>query len=101
MNIEDHLKFKDGKPAVLTVRKTDQLTLLAIGLMKDQVLKKHKTAVPATLIVVKGAILFGLGGKKIPLTAHDVFQIPVNEIHHVKGMDSKNIFILLKENNTN
>jgi quercetin dioxygenase-like cupin family protein len=98
MNIEDHLNFTEDKPAVLTVQKTKQVTLLAIGLLQDQILKKHKTAVPATLIVVKGSILFELGPNHIPLNTADVFQIPANELHQVMGTDSKNIFILLKEN---
>ena len=98
MNIEDQLNFQEDKPAVLTVLKTDQLSLLAIGLLQDQILKKHKTAGSASLIVMKGAILFELGSETIPLNTGDVFHIPPNELHQVIGSDSKNIFILLKEN---
>lgn len=97
MNIEDSLTLNEDKPAVLSIQKSDHLNLMAIGLVRDQLLKKHKTSVPTTLVVLKGGILFELGNTKIPLATHDVFQVPVNKEHEVMGTESENIFILLKE----
>ena len=97
MNIEDSLRLNEDKPAVLNIRKSDSLNLMAIGLGKDQLLKKHKTTVPTTLLVLKGEILFVLDEAKIHLAVHDVFNVPVDKEHEVLGIESENIFILLKE----
>ncbi|MBT8235267.1 MAG: hypothetical protein KJO04_03665 [Bacteroidia bacterium] len=97
MNIEESLIFNTEKPAVLSIKKSEDLNLMAIGLLRDQVLKKHKTNVPATLLVLKGGIDFLISDTEIPLVVHDVFQIPVNKEHEVRGTESENIFILLKE----
>ena len=97
MNIEDNLTLNAEKPAVLPIGKSEHLNLMAIGLLRDQVLKKHKTNVPATLVVLKGGIDFILNETKIPLVVHDVFKIPVDREHEVIGTGRENIFILLKE----
>ena len=97
MNIEKEIKFNPDKPSVLSVLKTDSLNLLAVGLLKDQILKKHKTQIPTLLTVLKGFIPFHINNKKTIFNFSDTYQIPVNTEHEVRGIRPENIFTLTQE----
>ncbi len=97
MNIAKEIKFDIEKPFVLSVRKTETVNIFAVGLLKDQVLAKHKTQLPALLIVLQGAILFRINSAEIRLSTLDTYQIPIDTEHDVTGMDEENIFIITKE----
>ena len=98
MNIAKEIKFTADKPFVLSVRKTEKLNIMAVGLLKGQVLTKHKTQLPTTLIVLRGTILFRVNVEEIRLAAFDVYQIPIDIDHEVIGVDEENIFLLTREN---
>ncbi len=97
MNISQDLNFSPDKPAVLSIWKTEKLNLLAIGLLENQWLAKHKTSIPTTLTVLKGSVEFHLSGTKIVFQQYDAFQIPVNIEHEVMGLEAENIFTLTQE----
>ena len=94
MNISENLKFTAEKPATYLVLKSEKLQIVAIGLLQNQVLSKHKTVFPALLTVLKGRIAFKLLSETIELKELDVFEIPVNVEHEVLGLEPENIFSL-------
>ncbi|RLD20839.1 MAG: hypothetical protein DRI69_05545 [Bacteroidetes bacterium] len=97
MNILKAIVFNLEKPAVLSVRKTDTINLFAVGLLKNQLLKKHKASIPSLLTVLTGSFEFRIDNKNIRLAQFDTLQIPVNEEHEVEGLDERNVFTILQE----
>ncbi|MCB0402982.1 MAG: hypothetical protein KDD41_12920 [Flavobacteriales bacterium] len=96
-NIFENITFTSDKPATYLVHKSDTVTYLAIGLLKNQLLKEHQTAFPALLTVLKGHIEFRINGEKFRLSELDTYSIPVNQLHEVAGLDEQNIFTLIIE----
>lgn len=97
MNIAEALQFNTEKPTTHSVLKTDKLNIIAVGLIKKQILKKHKTSIPTLLCVLKGSISFHINNEVKILNAFDIFQIPVNTEHEVEGLTEENIFTLTQE----
>jgi quercetin dioxygenase-like cupin family protein len=95
MNILASIPFNPDKPATLVLSNTDSHKLIAVGLIKDQLLPQHQTPTPAFLTVLEGAIDFEIEGKKIRLNRLDTFEIPVRVMHEVKGVEGNNVFTLL------
>lgn len=87
MNILENLHLQDEKPATLMVRSTDKLQIMAIGLKKGQLLKRHVSTTPTTLIMLKGVISYEMEGNTTELSAHDTFEIPPNVPHEVTGVE--------------
>ena len=97
MNIASQVKFNAEKPFILSIHKTESVTIFAVGLLKDQVLAKHKTQMPTLLIVLRGTILFRINSEEIRLFTLDTYQIPIDVEHDVIGMEGENIFLITKE----
>jgi quercetin dioxygenase-like cupin family protein len=59
--------------------------LTAIHLRKGEVIKEHKSPVPAMLLVLEGAVLYEQPGEKIvhSLSALEYTDIPPDTIHQV------------------
>ncbi len=97
MNIAKEIKFNNEKPFVLPIRKTETVHIFALGLLKQQIFAKHKTQIPALLIVLQGSLLFRINSEEIRLVALDTYQIPLDTEHDVTGLDEENIFMITKE----
>ncbi len=97
MNIYSQTNFDGEKPSVISIKKNDKIQMMTIGLAEKQVLAKHSTSVPATLLVLRGKLDFNMGAETIILRDGDVFEIPVNTEHEVIGRDVENIFLITKE----
>jgi quercetin dioxygenase-like cupin family protein len=97
MNIKSALKFDEEKPGVFLAHNTENIKIIAIGLLKNQVLAKHKTNIPTLLTVLNGKITFRIEEKEILLSRYDTFHIPVDVLHSVLGNNKKNIFTLTQE----
>jgi len=98
MNIKEELQLNDENAVVLPVRRSDKRNILAIGLKKGQVFKKHKTSLVTTLIVLQGKIEFVIeeNGETHELQALDVFEVPCDIYHKVKALE-ESIFVLNQE----
>lgn len=96
MNIIENLHFQDDRPATLLVRSTDKLQIIAIGLKKGQVLKKHVSATPTTLVVLKGVISFEMEETTSEFSEHDTLEIPPGVPHEVTGLE-ESIWLLIKD----
>lgn len=97
MNILKNLNFSDSRPASFSIRKSDSIHYLAIGLLEGQLLKKHKANIPTTLTVIKGGIQFFINDEALLLKEYDTFEIPVGVEHKVKGVEEENVFTLIQE----
>ena len=96
MNILEDININTEKPAILNLKKEKGLHYFAVGLGKDQWLKKHKTSIPAFLTVLHGSIEFRMEGKSLTLKELDTLAIPVEVLHEVIGLQDANIFTILK-----
>lgn len=96
MDILETLQFNKDKPATLVLSSSDKHLTIAIGLMKGQVLKKHLSATPAMVIVLKGKILFEMDGTITEMEELNTIQIPAAVPHEVTGVE-QSIFLLIKD----
>lgn len=96
-NILNELSFSKEEIAKSVLHRSEKINVLAIGLTKNQVLAKHKTKIPTTLITIHGSVEFKMDGESTIIRTHDTFQIPVEIEHEVRGLDEKNAFILIQE----
>ena len=96
MNILENLSFNRNKVTSLQVPVGRHKHVTAIGLTRDQELKEHISHVPATLIVLQGKVDFAMKGHVKQLSACDVLEIPVNEMHAVKGLEDENAILIVK-----
>ena len=96
MNIAQDLVFDADHPAILKIRNTDTYSYFVVGLEQGQVMKKHVTHTPATLVVLRGQVEMVIGDHWQVLREHDVFDIPVDQQHEVIGLE-RCMFSILKE----
>lgn len=96
MNIKESLKFNDEKPAILSLIKSEKLSLKAVGLKKGQIMPKHKAGLKSLLIVLKGKIEFDINDEKFVLDELDTYEIPVNVEHEIRAIE-ESIFSLTQE----
>ncbi len=96
MNITKDLIFDLTKPSVLSLVKREYSQVFAVGLLKDQVLAKHKTTLPAVLLVLEGSVTFKMKDEVLLLNKFDVFHIPVDVEHEVIGIENRNSFVVIK-----
>jgi phage shock protein E len=96
MDILQNLHFNEDKPATLILGHSDKQQTIAIGLKKGQVLKKHMSATPAMIIVLKGVIKFEMEGEVTEIAELNSFQIPPAILHEVTGAE-ESIFLLIKD----
>ena len=96
MNILENIEFSTEKANVFHLRKNDKIKYFAVALGKDAVLKKHTTAFPATLLVLKGEIDFVFDDRQILLKQFDTFEIPVDVVHEVVGVFDENLFTVIQ-----
>lgn len=97
MNILDNLAFRNDRPSVCPIQRSDKVNYFAIGLIQDQYLKEHTANVPSMLTVLSGEIKFYINDEVLHLKEFDTYQIPVMVEHKVKGVKEKNIFTIVQE----
>ncbi len=96
MNIAKEINFNNEKPSILSLQKTGTVNIFAVGLVKDQILAKHKTQWPTLLIVLQGSVLFRINSEKMIFSTFDTYQIPMDTEHDVMGLGVENIFLITK-----
>ncbi len=97
MNLLEMLDFNSEKPSVSVIRSSEKSKVIAIGLAKNVLLKEHKTLLPTLLLCIQGRIEFSIHDQVLTLSALEDYEIPINELHKVRGLDEKNIFLLIQE----
>lgn len=96
MDILASLQFNEERPSVLALSNSDRQQTIAIALVQGQILKKHISATPAMIIVLKGRILFETEEESTVVEEMNTFQIPPSVPHEVTGLE-KTIFLLIKD----
>lgn len=96
MDIVESLPFNAARPSTLVLSNSDRQQTIAIGLMKGQVLKKHISATPAMIVVLKGTILFEMEGNTREIKELNTLNIPATVPHEVTGLE-ESIFLLIKD----
>lgn len=74
-------------PVVKILKQGNSYKVIAIGLKKGAVLKEHKTAVPATLIVTEGSVLYKEHERSVELKRDTDFEIPINVLHSLLALE--------------
>jgi quercetin dioxygenase-like cupin family protein len=74
-------------PVVKVLKQGNSYKMIAIGLKKGAVLKEHKTAVPATLIVTEGKVLYNEHERSVDLKRDADFEIPLNVLHSLLALE--------------
>lgn len=97
MNIFEKTDFTGDKPSVVSIKKSDKANLFTVGLSEKQVLAKHITTVPTTLVMMRGKVDFNISGETVVLREGDAYEIPVNVEHEVVGRSIENLFLIVKE----
>ncbi len=71
-------------PVAKALHKGEHFKVLALALSKGMILKEHKTALPAKLVVLSGSVIYNEGDKHLTLNQYDQTDIPVSIIHSVE-----------------
>lgn len=85
------------KPLTTILLKNENTKVIAVGLKKGVMLNDHKAPGATKLIVVKGEIKYTTAHKEIVLQLFDEYDIPLEEIHRVEGLQDS-VFMLLVDN---
>lgn len=85
------------KPLTTLLLKNENTKVIAVGLKKGVVLNNHKAPGTTKLIVVKGEVKYTTAHKEIVLQLFDEYDIPLEEIHRVEGLQDS-LFLLLVNN---
>lgn len=85
MTLSALLESDQTGPIFRPLFKAQNGRLTAIHLRKGEVIKEHKSPVPAMLLVLEGAVLYEQPSEKIthPLGALEYTDIPPDTIHQV------------------
>ncbi|MFY0643377.1 MAG: hypothetical protein JXR19_02815 [Bacteroidia bacterium] len=96
MNLNDVVSQMElsERPITHLIHKSDSSKIIAIGLKKGVSLNEHKSPGPANIVVIKGAISYKANSKLVELRTYDEFQIPIDEIHSVTGIENA-VFLLV------
>jgi len=81
------------KPVTALLTSGTNSKLIAIGLAKGVLLKKHKAPGPTKLIVLKGKLEYLSKGNSKIFSEYDEYQIPLEEVHSVVGIENS-VFLL-------
>ncbi|WP_121811098.1 cupin domain-containing protein [Mucilaginibacter kameinonensis] len=74
-------------PVVKILKQSDNYKMMVIGLKKGSVLKEHKTAVPARLIITEGHVTYNEHERAVDLKRDADFEIPVNVPHSLLALE--------------
>jgi len=94
--IKEQIK-NSQKPVVSIIAKGNNSKLIAIGLGKGVLLKEHTAPGPTKMIILKGQIEYKAIHQSKLLSALDEYQIPMDELHSVVGVE-ESIFLLSVNN---
>ena len=85
MKLSELLASDKAGPVFRPLFKAQNGRLTAIHLLKGEVIKEHKSPVPAMLLVLEGSVLYEQPGEKItrPLDALEYTDIPPDTIHQI------------------
>lgn len=97
-DIKSQLEGSD-KPIVQSILKKADVKIMAIGLREKVELADHTAPSHAKIIVIQGKINYISKARNIMLSPLDEFDIPLQEVHKVIGIEDA-IFLLVIHSNS-
>ena len=88
------LEFKQN-PVAKILHTSDTVKIIVLAFKKGMVLKEHKTAISAKLLVIDGKVKYLSSVTETILNLHDEFLIPINELHAVEAIEDS-VCLLIK-----
>ncbi len=82
-------------PVIKMIENKEHFKIIALAFKKDMVLKAHKTAVSARLIVIEGEVNYIEADRSIILTKFEDLCIPVDIQHSVTAL-ADSVCLLIK-----
>ncbi|AKF25236.1 cupin [Sulfurovum lithotrophicum] len=80
------LKFSEESVVITPMLESDFGKEIRIAFKEGQIMKKHKTKFPITVMTLRGSIEFGVGEKKVILNEGDVIALEGNVMHELKAL---------------
>jgi|SRR6185312_12629281 len=68
---------------------------LVLGFKAGMILKEHRTAIPARLLVVDGIVAYKQEGKSVTLGKYTDLEIPVDVLHAVEALEDSVCLLLV------
>ncbi len=90
--IQDLETAKD--PVYKMLWKGESSHTLAIGFKKGMQLHKHKSDIPARIIVIKGEVVYNSENGAVTLGLYNEFQIPIKEYHWVDANEDSLMLVM-------
>ncbi|HSI69901.1 MAG TPA: hypothetical protein VK941_06700 [Gillisia sp.] len=81
-------------PVYKMLRKGENSHILAIGFNKDMLLKKHKSDIPARILVIKGEVVYNSDNVSATLGLYNEYEIPVGESHWVTANEDSMMLVM-------
>ncbi len=92
--ISEEIK-KSAEPIIKVIRKNDGFKVMAIGLNKGVILKKHKAPENAKLLIIKGTVSYVSEREKVCLETFDEYNIPVGELHELIAIEASICLLII------
>ena len=83
--IYKEIVYSEEKPAITVLIETKFTKEIRIVLKEGQVMKEHKTAYPIVVMLLEGALDFGVQGKILSLQKGDLLALDGNVPHDLKA----------------
>jgi len=68
---------------------------LVLGFKSGMILKEHRTAVPARLLVIDGSVTYKQEGVSVTLNKYADLEIPVDILHSVEAQEDSICLLLV------
>jgi quercetin dioxygenase-like cupin family protein len=81
-------------PVYKMLRKGENAHILAIGFNNGMLLKKHKSDIPARILVIKGEVVYSSDNGSTTLGLNDEYEIPVGEFHWVSANEDSMMLVM-------
>ena len=99
-SIQQDLEFNPDKPAVTLLMETDASKELRIAMLKNQVMKEHKTPFPITVEICQGEVDFGVAGNVHRCKKGDLLALEGNVPHDLVALSDTVIRLSLSKKDT-
>jgi len=93
----DNLEFNDEHVAITPMLESGFTKEIRIAFKKGQIMKAHKTAYPITVMVLRGAIDFGVAEKTVHLKSGDLIALEPNVVHSLEAKEESVVRLSLSK----
>ncbi|MFY9141680.1 cupin [Sulfuricurvum sp.] len=96
----DDIAYGDTQPIITPMFANDFTKEIRIVFRAGQSMKAHKTSFPITVMIVKGAIDFGVGEDRHSLKAGDVVALEGNVMHDLNAVEDSIVRLSLHKSDS-